>query len=255
PLLGDVVDEARVLDDVARALGVDRPAEGAEGQAGVVALEAAVADGDRQGVAGAGQTRGEGGDVVGDRHVLEDHARGHAVVAVDGDGAGVAAGDRHAVEAHGPEAAGVGVVDVDHPALPAVGAQAHGVGGDVTLLELILVTGEAAVDRHAVADGEGGRGVARRRVLALGDPDRRRFTADDGVDGKSYLDHVNPNSLEVVDGVMLEPALAGHEVGVGFQLERLGYFCVDPDSKDGAMVLNRTIGLRDSWAKLEKQLG
>ena len=88
------------------------------------------------------------------------------------------------------------------------------------------------------------------RLFSVEDP-----LADDGVDGKSYLDHVNPNSLEVVDGVMLEPALAGHEVGVGFQLERLGYFCVDPDSRDGAMVLNRTIGLRDSWAKLEKQLG
>ncbi|NVB40277.1 glutamine--tRNA ligase/YqeY domain fusion protein [Pseudenhygromyxa sp. WMMC2535] len=77
----------------------------------------------------------------------------------------------------------------------------------------------------------------------------------DGEDGKSFLDHLNPNSLERVEGAMLEPALAALGAGESFQLERLGYFCVDSDSAPGEMVLNRTIGLRDSWAKLAKKLG
>ncbi len=64
---------------------------------------------------------------------------------------------------------------------------------------------------------------------------------------------VNPDSLEVLPSVWLEPSLADAEVGDAFQLERLGYFCVDPDSKPGRLVVNRTTTLRDTWAKVVKQ--
>jgi glutaminyl-tRNA synthetase len=52
----------------------------------------------------------------------------------------------------------------------------------------------------------------------------------------------------------LEPSLAGATPGSQYQFERLGYFCVDPDSAEGALVFNRTVTLRDSWAKIAKKL-
>ena len=66
---------------------------------------------------------------------------------------------------------------------------------------------------------------------------------------KTFLDFVNPRSLEVAPSAMLEPALRDAAVGTTVQLERVGYFCKDRDSKDGAPVWNRTIALKDSWAK------
>jgi len=73
---------------------------------------------------------------------------------------------------------------------------------------------------------------------------------EDGVDFKS---NVNPNSLEVLTSCQLEPSLAGAAPGSRYQLERLGYFCVDPDSSSGNLVFNRTVTLRDTWAKIEKK--
>ncbi len=73
--------------------------------------------------------------------------------------------------------------------------------------------------------------------------------AEEGKDFKSFL---NPNSLEVLRGCKLEPGLDRAVVGSRYQFERLGYFCVDPDSGPGAPVFNRTVGLRDAWAKIEK---
>ena len=75
---------------------------------------------------------------------------------------------------------------------------------------------------------------------------------NDVEEGRTWLDNVNPKSLEVVAGAKLEPSLAGAQAGTPYQFERLGYFCVDPDSKPGAVVFNRTITLRDTWAKIEK---
>jgi glutaminyl-tRNA synthetase len=63
-------------------------------------------------------------------------------------------------------------------------------------------------------------------------------------------DDLNPNSLEVVKGAKLEPSLAGAKPGDRFQFERLGYFCVDPDPP---LVFNRTVGLKDTWAKIERK--
>jgi glutaminyl-tRNA synthetase len=66
-------------------------------------------------------------------------------------------------------------------------------------------------------------------------------------------DDLNPNSLEVLKGCKLEPSLRGAAPGSRFQFERLGYFCVDPDSRPEAPVFNRTVALRDTWAKIEKK--
>jgi glutaminyl-tRNA synthetase len=61
---------------------------------------------------------------------------------------------------------------------------------------------------------------------------------------------LNPNSLEILQGCMVEPALASANTDAPVQFERQGYFCRDPDSAPGKPVFNRTIGLRDTWAKV-----
>jgi glutaminyl-tRNA synthetase len=71
-------------------------------------------------------------------------------------------------------------------------------------------------------------------------------------EGLEFTDYLNPNSLEVLKAAKLEPSLRGAEPGSRYQFERLGYFCADPDSKPEAPVFNRTVQLRDSWAKIEK---
>ena len=74
-------------------------------------------------------------------------------------------------------------------------------------------------------------------------------------EGKAWIDSLNPNSLEIVNDAKLEPSLASAQIGKPYQFERLGYFCVDPDSKPGALVFNRTVALKDTWAKVEKRSG
>ncbi len=73
------------------------------------------------------------------------------------------------------------------------------------------------------------------------------------VEGKDWRSNLNPNSLEVVTA-KLEPSLRGAEPGARYQFERLGYFCVDKDSQAGKLIFNRTVTLRDTWAKIEKSL-
>jgi glutaminyl-tRNA synthetase len=72
-------------------------------------------------------------------------------------------------------------------------------------------------------------------------------------EGKDWTANLNPNSLEVIGDAKLEPSLANAATGNGYQFERLGYFCVDPDSKPGAPVFNRTVALKDAWARVEKR--
>ncbi len=72
-------------------------------------------------------------------------------------------------------------------------------------------------------------------------------------EGETFLDHLNPESLKVITDAKIEPALAQVPIGESFQLERKGYFCMDLTSKPDQLVLNRTVALRDSWAKIEKQ--
>ena len=69
-------------------------------------------------------------------------------------------------------------------------------------------------------------------------------------EGVEFTDLLNPDSMRVVTA-QVEPALAEFPAGSRVQFERLGYFCVDPDSKPGAPVFNRTVTLKDSWAKIE----
>ena len=80
------------------------------------------------------------------------------------------------------------------------------------------------------------------------------FSKPDPAGGENFAADLNPNSLEVLSGVRLEPALAEAKPGVPVQFERQGYFCLDRDAKPGKPVFSRTIGLRDTWAK-EKTTG
>jgi glutaminyl-tRNA synthetase len=73
-------------------------------------------------------------------------------------------------------------------------------------------------------------------------------------EGQEFTANLNPNSLEVIAQAKLEPSLANAPIEGRYQFERLGYFCVDPDSKPGHLVFNRTVALKDTWAKVEKKI-
>jgi glutaminyl-tRNA synthetase len=70
---------------------------------------------------------------------------------------------------------------------------------------------------------------------------------------QDFTANLNPNSLEIVGNAKLEPSLKAAKAGDRFQFERLGYFCVDPDSAPDKLVFNRTVALKDAWAKVEKK--
>jgi glutaminyl-tRNA synthetase len=72
-------------------------------------------------------------------------------------------------------------------------------------------------------------------------------------EGRDFTANLNPQSLEILTGVKVEPGLRDPAPFSFYQFERLGYFCADPDSKPGAPVFNRTVALRDTWAKIEKR--
>ncbi len=83
----------------------------------------------------------------------------------------------------------------------------------------------------------------------------RLFKVEDPLkteEGQDFLDHINPDSLTQIDA-FLEPALKDAKAGENFQFERLGYFCPDLDSKPEQLIFNRTVTLKDSWAKLNKK--
>jgi glutaminyl-tRNA synthetase len=84
------------------------------------------------------------------------------------------------------------------------------------------------------------------RLFSVEDPERVS-------EGKTFLDHLNPHSLDILRDCPVEPSLAPVEPGARVQFERLGYFAVDPDSRPGALVFNRTVSLRDSWAKIAQR--
>jgi glutaminyl-tRNA synthetase len=95
--------------------------------------------------------------------------------------------------------------------------------------------------RHAVS------AEARLYETLFSDEDPMRH------EGRDFTEFLNPASLELVSDAWLEPSVAGASPGSRFQFERLGYFCVDPDSKPDGLVVNRTVTLRDSWAKLVRR--
>jgi glutaminyl-tRNA synthetase len=76
---------------------------------------------------------------------------------------------------------------------------------------------------------------------------------DEAPEGQDFTANLNPHSLEVLSGCKLEPSLRAAAPAARYQFERLGYFCVDPDSTSEKLVFNRTAALRDTWAKIEKR--
>jgi glutaminyl-tRNA synthetase len=84
------------------------------------------------------------------------------------------------------------------------------------------------------------------RLFSVEDPERVP-------EGKTFLDHLNPGSLEVLRNCPVEPGLAAATPGMRVQFERLGYFALDPDSQPGALIFNRTVSLRDSWARIAQK--
>jgi glutaminyl-tRNA synthetase len=85
------------------------------------------------------------------------------------------------------------------------------------------------------------------KLFTVEDPDQVE-------DGQDFTANLNPNSLEVITNAKLEPSLVNAAVEKRYQFERLGYFCVDRDSESGRPVLNRTVALKDTWAKVEKKI-
>jgi glutaminyl-tRNA synthetase len=83
----------------------------------------------------------------------------------------------------------------------------------------------------------------------------RLFDVENPGEAEDFRAHLNPGSLEVLPACPVEPALASLPAGTRLQLERIGYFAVDPDSRPGKLVLNRTVTLRDTWAKIEQRGG
>ncbi|MGH9323722.1 MAG: glutamine--tRNA ligase/YqeY domain fusion protein [Vicinamibacteria bacterium] len=80
-----------------------------------------------------------------------------------------------------------------------------------------------------------------------------REDPDDVEEGKDFTDYLNPESLKVIEGAKAEPSLAGALPGASYQFERQGYFVVDPDSRSGKLVFNRTVSLKDAWARIEQR--
>ncbi len=76
---------------------------------------------------------------------------------------------------------------------------------------------------------------------------------DKGDEEENWLDHINPNSLNVLTDSRVEPSLGDVAAGDRFQFERQGYYCVDADSMPNRLVFNRTVTLRDTWSKIQKK--
>jgi glutaminyl-tRNA synthetase len=81
----------------------------------------------------------------------------------------------------------------------------------------------------------------------------RLFSVEDPTQSENFLESLNPTSLEILTSCQVEPSLATVEPGYRCQFERLGYFCVDPDSRPDHLVFNKTVGLRDTWAKIQEK--
>jgi glutaminyl-tRNA synthetase len=101
---------------------------------------------------------------------------------------------------------------------------------------------------HWVSAGHAVPAVVRLydRLFSVEDPER-------ATEGKTFLDYLNPQSLETLRDCPVEPSLATAAPGTRVQFERLGYFAVDPDSRPGALVFNRTVSLRDGWARIAQR--
>jgi len=101
---------------------------------------------------------------------------------------------------------------------------------------------------HWVSTGQAIQAEARLYEHLFSNPD-----PNDAPEGSDWKVNLNPNSLEVLKPCYVEPSLAGAAAGSFFQFERLGYFCVDRDSTENQLVFNRTVGLKDTWARIEQK--
>ena len=101
---------------------------------------------------------------------------------------------------------------------------------------------------HWVSAGQACPAEVRLYDRLFTEPDPDKVTHE----GLDYLSNLNPSSLEVLNGAFVEPSLADAIPGERFQFERQGYFCIDADSGPGNLVINRTVALKDAWAKIEK---
>jgi glutaminyl-tRNA synthetase len=101
---------------------------------------------------------------------------------------------------------------------------------------------------HWVSAGHSVPAVVRLydRLFSVEDPERE-------AEGKTFLDYLNPQSLETLRDCPVEPSLRAAEPGTRVQFERLGYFVVDRESRPGALVFNRTVSLRDKWKKIAQE--
>ncbi len=126
--------------------------------------------------------------------------------------------------------------------------------GNITEL---LCTADPSSGEGSSSDGRKVKGVihwvsaehALEADVRLFNPLFRTENPDDCVEGQSWEDNLAPDSMTTITGY-LEPSLAGVQVGKPFQFERVGYFCADRDSTTDRMVFNRTVTLKDSWAKV-----
>jgi glutaminyl-tRNA synthetase len=80
------------------------------------------------------------------------------------------------------------------------------------------------------------------------------FTVENPDIGEDVNSIINPNSLDVLINCFVEPSLAESKIGDKFQFERIGYFCLDPDSTSAKPIFNRTVTLKDTWAKIERKI-
>ncbi|NOZ00553.1 MAG: glutamine--tRNA ligase/YqeY domain fusion protein [Deltaproteobacteria bacterium] len=144
----------------------------------------------------------------------------------------------------------------------------------ITCVDVVRDASGEVVELHCTWDPEsrGGRSPDGRKVKGTlhgvsaehGIPAvvrlyERLFDREDPMDcdeGEDWKDHLNPDSIETLEGALVEPSLARVEPGSRWQFERLGYFCADSqDHRPGAPVFNRTVTLRDTWARIEKRSG
>ena len=82
---------------------------------------------------------------------------------------------------------------------------------------------------------------------------RRLFNSEAPGAAGDFLGDLNPRSLDVLTGAKVQPSIADARPGTRYQFERLGYFCVDLNSAPGSLVFNRTVTLKDAWARIEQR--
>ncbi len=110
--------------------------------------------------------------------------------------------------------------------------------------------------QHAQSQSHDSLGFCRARRDAEVPHYETRFTKenpDEVEGGQDFTANLNPNSLEVPTNCKVEPSLRDVTPDTQYQFKRLGYFCVDPDSAPGKSVFTRTIGLKDTWAKIKQR--